>query len=143
MACAAILTPWSAALAEERVKVTVVVILGTSRNADIDPKLKCVAREVQKVEPQLTGFQLGPATCKSLAVGNLFSFPLVEGQVADVIVQHAANEQDRVSLKVKPPQVGEITYTCACGKYFPIVTRYQTKAKDRLIVAIKVQPCKR
>jgi hypothetical protein len=33
-------------------------------------------------------------------------------------------------------------YTSACGKFFPIVTRYQTKERERLIIAIMVRCCK-
>ena len=28
-----------------------------------------------------------------------------------------------------------------CGKYFPILTRCQTKAGERLVLAIMVRPC--
>ena len=42
---------------------------------------------------------------------------------------------------IPPPLVGEITYMTICGKFFPIVTRYQTKDKDRLIIAVMVKPC--
>jgi hypothetical protein len=37
--------------------------------------------------------------------------------------------------------MGEVEYTTCCGKFFPIITRYQTKDKERLIIAIRVQPC--
>jgi hypothetical protein len=37
--------------------------------------------------------------------------------------------------------VGEITYSTICGKCFPIVTRFQTKDRERLIVAVMVRPC--
>jgi hypothetical protein len=37
--------------------------------------------------------------------------------------------------------MGEITYSCCCGKYFPIITRYQTKDNERLIIAIGVHCC--
>jgi hypothetical protein len=127
---------------DEEVKVTVAAILATERGTDVDPKLECLAREVKKIEPGLTGFRVARATCKSLQVGISYQFPLVDGKTAWVVVQHPADEDNRVSLMVKPPQLGEITYTSTCGKYFPIVTRYQTKDKDRLIVAIMIRSCK-
>ena len=57
-------------------------------------------------------------------------------------MRHAADSKNRVGLTVKAPLQGEIQYTTCCGKFFPIVTRYQTKNKELLIVAIRVQPCK-
>jgi hypothetical protein len=128
--------------AEDKVKVTVVAILANNRDDVIDQRLKCIAKEVQKVEPQLTGFQMGQITCKSLTVGKAAKVTLVESEAAEIVVQHGADQDDRVSLKVKAPQMGEIEYTSACGKFFPIVTRYQTKDKDRLIIAIMVRSCK-
>jgi hypothetical protein len=128
--------------AEDKVKVTVVAILATDRNKEIDPRLECIAREVQKMDQSLTGFRLAQLNRKSVAVGATEKFKLVDKETADVVVVHGANAQNRVSLKVKPPQVGEIDYTSCCGKFFPIITRYQTKDKDRLIIAIMVKPCK-
>ena len=134
--------PASPAAAEEKVKVTVVAILATTRDQIVDPKLECIAREVQKSEPRLTGFHLARTTQMSLAVGSSDKFPLVDKEVAEVTVEHGADKENRVSLKVKPSRCGEIVYTSTCGKFFPIVTRYRTKDKDRLIVAIMVKPCK-
>ncbi len=145
-AIALVLARWfgnvPAAGAEEKVKVTVVAVLATENNKHVDPQLKCLADEVRKIEPKLTGFRTARATCKSLAVNEEFKFPLVDKEVASVLVQHGADKDDQVGLTVKAPQVGEIVYTSACGKFFPIVTRYQTKDKDRLIIMIRVQPCK-
>jgi hypothetical protein len=125
---------------DTKVRVTVIAILATDRSNVIDPKLERFAKEVQKTEPQLTGFTLAQTTRKTLAVGNTLDFPLVDKQVAEISVEKGMDTQNRVSLKVKPPQVGEIVYTSACGKFFPIVTRYQTKDKERLIIAIMVRP---
>jgi len=46
-------------------------------------------------------------------------------------------------MTIKPPTLGEITYSTTCEKFFPIVTRYVTKDKERLIIAIMVEPCKK
>lgn len=138
-------TLWYAAApaaADDKVKVTVVAILANDRDNVIDHRLKCIAKEVQKVEPQLTGFQMGQITCKSIPVGKTAKATLVDNEVAEIVVEHAADKDDRVSLKVKAPQMGEIEYSSCCGKFFPILTRYQTKDKDRLIIAIMVRPCK-
>jgi hypothetical protein len=124
------------------VQVTVVTILATDQNEQVDPKLKWVARVVKKSEPQLTGFRLARTTQIALPVGGQHKFPLVEHEVAEVTVQQGTEAQNKVSLKVKAPQMGEIVYSTACGKFFPIVTRYQTKDKERLIVAVMVGSCK-
>src|SRR5262249_50849175 len=109
-----------AARGESNVKVTVVAILANDRDNTIHEKLKCIAKEVQTVEPQLTGFLLGQITCKSLAVGKAYKAKLVDNEVAEIVVEHGADKDNRVSLKVKAPQMGEIEYTSSCGKFFPI-----------------------
>lgn len=128
--------------AEEKVRVTVVAILATDQNTKVDRRLKCIADEVRKVEPKLTGFQIGQITCTPVAVGNSYKVPLVEKAVAEVVIQQGADKDKRVKLKVKAPKMGDLVYTSICGKFFPIVTRYQTKDKERLIIAIMVRPCK-
>ena len=84
----------------------------------------------------LTGFRLGRSTTKALAAGESHRFPLVEDEVAVVLVDHLLDEEKRVGLTVKPPQAGDISYSTVCGKFFPILTRCQTKDGDRLIVAV-------
>lgn len=129
------------AVAEEKIRVTVVAILATDQNTVVDPKLVCIAREIQKLAPHLTGFQLAQVTRKALEVDATAKFPLVDKEEAEILVKQGADKENRVSLKVKPPQMGEIVYTSTCGKFFPILTRYQTSTKDRLIIAIMVRPC--
>ena len=127
---------------EEVVKVTVVVVLATDQCNKIDPLLKCLAEEVRKKRPNLTGFQQGPQICKSLTVGKEDTFELLEDQSALVTVKHGANAKNWVCLKVKTPGVGDITYASLCGKFFPVVTEYKTKKQETLILAIRVEPCK-
>jgi hypothetical protein len=81
-------------------------------------------------------------SCQSVAVGATDDFVLVADQHAAVTVLKAACKHNRVQLKVTPPTLGDITYTTCCGKFFPMVTRYQTKNQEWLIVAVRVQPCK-
>jgi hypothetical protein len=127
----------------EKVKVTVAVILASDRHKEVARELKCIAQEVQKKYPALIGFRLGEITCKSLTVGESEKFALVDDEVATVLVRHGADSKNRVGLTVKPPLQGEIQYTTCCGKFLPIVTRYETKDKECLIIAIRVQPCKK
>jgi hypothetical protein len=138
-----VLAPAAGPAAKEpkRVKVTVVTILASARNNQVDPRLKAIADEVRTTDPQLTGFKLVSMEWKSLEVDEKASFPLVDKQAAQVVIRHPADKHNRVSLAVTPPQQGEFVYRSACGKFLPIVTRYQTGAQERLIVAIRVQPC--
>ncbi len=126
----------------QRVQVTVIAILATEKNDKVDPKLECIAKEVQKKEPNLTGFQLAQTSKESLTVGKPGKFCLIEKEEAEIIVRHGANKENRVCLKVKAPQMGEFTYSSACGKFFPIITRYHTMNQERLIIAIMVKPCR-
>jgi hypothetical protein len=160
----------------KRVKVTVVTILASERCHWVDPRLKCVAEEVRKHDAALCGFRLLAMACQSLPVDERAVFPLVEGTAAEVVVFCCGDQNNRVTLAVTQPQGGEIRYRTVCGKFLPIVTRYQTscrvpppviaramaatrmslgsglplaaahlvegRARDRLILAIRVQPCK-
>jgi hypothetical protein len=137
-----LLPPAAWACGGEKVQVTVVAILATDQNTVVDPEVRCIAEHIQKLRPRLTGFRLATTTCKSLAVGKKEKFPLVEDQVAWVTVEHGADPDKRYGLAVKLPLgVGEITYTICCEKYFPLWTRYQTKNKECLLIAVMVNPC--
>lgn len=122
------------------VRVTVVVILASETSTTVDPKVECIAREVQKLEAKLTGFKLARTTSKVISVTSKGVFPLVDNETVTVTVEHGPDMHRRVGLKVKPTSLGEITYDTACGKCFPIVTRYETAGKERLIIAILVRP---
>ncbi len=127
---------------QEPVDVSVLVILASESDKTIDTKLACIAREVQKEHSKLTGFRIVTMTKKSLTVGAKESFDLVGDQKATITVKRAADEKNRVEVKIAPPQMGEITYDTCCGKFLPIVTPYRTKDKDLLILAVRVQPCR-
>jgi hypothetical protein len=128
----------------EEVKVTVLAIFATDKNSSIDAELKEIAERVQKQEPKLTGFRQGRQSSKSLVVGDgsKEAFTLIEDQVVTVAVE-AVMKKDRIRMTIKPPTLGEITYSTSCEKFFPIVTRYVTKDKERLIIAIMVEQCKK
>ena len=132
-----------AADAEEKgkVRVCVVVILATESDTKVDKQLGQIAAEVRKLHPKLTGFHIEKVCCKSLAIGEKDQFELLDDQAAAVTVQRGADKDDKVRLKVRPPRMGEITYSTACGKFLPIVTPYRNKANDLLIIAVRVQPC--
>jgi hypothetical protein len=124
-----------------QVRISVVVILASEKGDKIDKKLESIAKEVQKVQPKLTNFELAKLSCKSVAVGKEDKFELVENQTTNITVQKAADKMDRICLKVGPPMMGEITYSTPCGKFLPILTPYRTKKDQVVIIAVRVQPC--
>jgi hypothetical protein len=125
-----------------QVRVTVVAILASERNKNVEEKLKCVAGEVQKMYPNLTGFRVGPSTTKPIALGGSEKFKLVDDQEVTISVKPCTEKPGRFCLDVKSPEVmGGMVYSSVCGKYFPIVTQYKTKKSDQLIIAFKVETC--
>jgi hypothetical protein len=135
------MTAYAVAEDKEKVRVCVVTILASERDDKVDKKLECIAQEVQKKNPKLTGFRLGPMSCQSLAVGATNDFKLIEDQVASITVEQAADRDNHIRIKVTPPKMGPITYTSGCGKFLPIMTPVRTKDNDLLILAVRVAPC--
>lgn len=123
------------------INVSLIAILATDRNNQIDPQLACIARQVREKHKKLTGFRLATTTKKSLAVGEKTIFEVVSDQKVAVTVQQGADERNRVQLKVGPPGMGTITYDTCCGKFLPIVTEFRTKDNELLIIAVCVRPC--
>jgi hypothetical protein len=130
------------ARAEDPVHISVVAILASDKNTKVDERVACIAREMKKVDPKLTGFSVERMTCKDVAVGDKDCFEVVDGQTVCVTVEKRGEKDGRVTLKVEPPKAGAITYMTCCGKFFPVVTRYRTKGGDVLIVAVQVVTCK-
>jgi hypothetical protein len=124
------------------IKITLVVILASEEGDKIDPRLKAIAAEVQTLNPNLKSFCLKSMQSKSLKPGEKVSMPLVESKEATLVVMRGANKENLVILAVTAPSMGEFEYQTVCGKFLPIVTRYQTKNRERLILAIRVQPCR-
>ena len=124
-----------------KVKVTLVVILASEEAGEIDARLKQVAEEIQKHHPQFKSFKLKSMASRSLGEKEKANFALVEMKSVDIVVKQKADKDNRVELAVTPPEQGEIVYRSTCGKFLPIVTRHQTKERERLILAIRVQPC--
>lgn len=125
------------------VRVTVVVVLATPQNAKVDPKLKELAKEVQKRDDKLTGFRIAATHGDSIAVGDSATFKLVDKKELKVKVEKSKDDNGRVGLTITPPDLGDITYNCTCDKFFPVVTPYKTKAGETLIVVVSAKPCTR
>ncbi len=130
------------AACSQEIHVSLAVILASTTDKHVDCELKCIATEIHKMHPELIGFRLGPVIRKSVAVGKKEEIPLIDDEVATIRVRHGADSKNRVSVSLKPPRMGELDYTTCCGKFFPLLTGYETKKKEHLIVAVKVQPCK-
>lgn len=126
---------------DDPVRVTVVVILATSDNTAVDPKLADLAKEVQKRDPKLTGFKLNATDAKSIPVGESHTFELVEKQELKVKVEKSRDKEGRISLTVNAPGLEKLTYGCTCDKFFPVVTPYTTKNGEVLIIAVMAKPC--
>src|SRR4051812_47691931 len=126
---------------DDPVRVTVVVVLATTENTTIDPKLADLAKEVQKRDEKLLGFKLVSSEAKSVPVGDSVTFKLVDKQELKLKVEKSKDDNGRVGLTIKPPELGEVTYKCSCEKFFPVVTPYKTKAGEVLIVAVMAKPC--
>ncbi len=126
---------------EQPVSVTVVIVLATDQNSNIDPKLKELAKEVQKRDPKLTGFKLVATECKSIPVGESATINLTDKQVMKTTVNQAKDENGRITLTLNPPGMDAVNYACACDKFFPVVTPHRTKNGEQLIIAVMAKPC--
>jgi mannose-6-phosphate isomerase-like protein (cupin superfamily) len=93
------------------VRVTVVVVLATKANANVDPALVELAKQVQKRDDKLTGFKVHATEAKSIPVGESTVFELVDKQELKVTVtrQKDANGLKRLVAKLKTvaPQLTE------------------------------------
>lgn len=123
------------------VRVTVVVILASTECKEIDKKLTDLAAEVQKRYPEFTGFKLSDTLQKSIPAGESHTFDLLEDQTVKVVIDKPKDKSGRVGLTVTPPGGDAVTYECACGKFFPLVTTYKTKGGCRLLLAVGAKPC--
>ena len=123
------------------VRVTVVSVLASTVTTHVDAKLKELAREVRKREPGLTGFRVAAALQKSIPVGKGHTFELPDKQALKVRIDRPKGKDGRVGLTIRPPGLGEITYTCVCDKFFPVVTPHTTADGERLIVVVMAKPC--
>jgi hypothetical protein len=123
------------------IRVTVVVVLASSHDSTVDPKLVALAREVRKRNRTLTGFRVAVTLQQSIPVGASHTFDLPDKQKLKVTIERPRDQNDRVGLTIRPPGLGEITYTCVCQKFFPVVTPHVTKSGERLIVAVMAKPC--
>jgi hypothetical protein len=122
-------------------RLTIVVVLATEKNKAVDPKLAALAAEVRKLHEELTGFRVESVLQKSLAPGESHTFELIDKQKLVVKVDKPKDKEGKVGLTVTPPGLDEVSYTCTCDKFFPLVTPHKTKGGERMILAILAKPC--
>lgn len=128
----------------DEIDVRVLAIMGSESKDKVDDKLVDFAKHVQKKDPKLTGFRIERTTHKKLKLGETEKFALVDKEVIEVTVNKERNEEGRITLTIKPPKLDQITYACACNKYFSVATQhYVGKGKDReqLFIAVMAAPC--
>jgi hypothetical protein len=123
------------------IRVTVVVIYATSENNVVDKKLTSLAKEMQKRETNLIGFELGSTLQKSILVGGTHTFKLDESQTLSVAIDKPRDPNGRVGLTLTAPGGTVVTYTCVCGKFFPLLTEHKTLDGKTVIVAVGAKPC--
>jgi hypothetical protein len=126
---------------EKKIRVTLVVVLASERGDKVQVELKCLAEAVRKKYPAMKSFRIGSMKCQDVAEKDRVEFKLPEKQKAEVVVNCACDHQKKVCLAVAAPTLGEIEYLTVCGKFLPIITDYYTQNDERVILAVRVQPC--
>lgn len=126
---------------DQPVRVTVVVILASTDNNVVHKKLTSLAKEMEKRNSDLVGFQLSHVIQKSIPVGRSHAFDLGDGQTLKVTIDQPKGKDGRAGLTLTTSGGGEVSYTCACDKFFPLVTEHKTKCGRTLMVAVGAKPC--
>lgn len=128
----------------DKIEVKVLAIMVSEENKKVDPLLTEFAKHVQKKETKLTGFRLARTNCEKLELGETQKFTLVGQEVVEVTVNRERNEEGRITLTIKPPKLDQITYACACNKFFSMATQHfegKGKDKEQLFIAVMASPC--
>ena len=136
IACALLAKPTLARPEDEKIKITVIAVLASSRHENIDKRLKELAPQLKKKNSDWTGFEVERQSCESIKVGGSATFKLMDDCKVVIEVKERDPKTGCISLVVKADTLGEFAYTCCCEKFVPVITRYDTKNKDRLIIAI-------
>lgn len=123
------------------VRVTVVVVLATDANNEVDPALVELAKAARKRDPSLKGFRVHATEAKSIAVGDSATVALVDKEELKITVTRPKGEDGRIALTLKAPGLEKFVYGCVCDKFFPIATPYRTAKGEVLIIAVMAKPC--
>jgi hypothetical protein len=125
----------------ENVQVTVLAILASDKDDVVAEKISEIADAVRSKHKQLSHFALHKTSQESVGLGKSVTISLVDKVTMEVLVNEKPDSEGRITLTIKPPEMGELTYACSCGKYFPVITDYYTANKERLIIAVMAKPC--
>ena len=123
------------------IRVVVVVILATKDNNVVDKKLADLAKEMEKRGSDFTGFKIHSVLTESIPVGKSNTFDLLEEQTLKVAIDKPKDADGRVGLTITPKDGSEVSYTCACDRFLPLLTGYKTKDGPSVIVAVSAKPC--
>ena len=123
------------------VRVIVVVVLAGTLPGPTDPKLRSLAAEVSKRDAKLKSFRLAACLQQSIPVGKTHTFKLPDKQSLKVTVEGPCGQDGKICLSIEPPGGGEVTYSCTCNKYVPVVTGYVNTDDERMILAVMSKPC--
>jgi len=127
----------------EDINVSILVVLASEEHKNIDDKIKAVAEEIQKKNPKLTGFRLDRTINQTLEPGKTHKMILIDKAELEIVADKRREGEDKITLTVTPPTLGRIVYTCACGKYMPMLTQYTNDRKERLVIVVMAKPCTR
>ena len=130
----------SAARAED-ITVSILVVLASEDHKTVDDKIKAIAEEIQKKNPKLTGFRLHRTINQSLEPGKTHKMILIDKAELEIVADKRKEGENKITLTVTPPTLGRIVYSCACGKYMPMLTEYTTDKKERLVIVVMAKPC--
>lgn len=126
------------------VRLTVVVVMATSKNEKVHPKLTGLAQELQKNKDteKLTGYRIEVTHQESVPVGKSHTFKLVEDHTLKVTVESPKDKTGRIAVTLEASGVkGEMKYACVCDKFVPVVTPHVNKEGEQLIIAVLAKPC--
>lgn len=126
--------------AEEEISVTTLVMIATEKNAVVEEKLKSISESIRVKEPKLTGLTLAHTYHQNIKIGASKEIDLGDDKKFTITLIQK-KDSDKVTLRLRPPVGGEISYTCSCGAYVPVCTGLTNANGDRIIVAVMAKPC--
>jgi hypothetical protein len=125
----------------EYIRVTVVVVLGSTKHERVDKKLADFVKQMAEIDQTLTGFVIHEVLQQSIEAGKSHDFELLDEHTLTVGIDKSIGDGKRVGLSVQMKDGQKVSYTCTCNKYFPMMTHLKTKDEERVIVAIMAKPC--
>jgi hypothetical protein len=123
------------------VRVTVVIVLASTTDPYVDPKLADLARVVRKENGKYVGFRIGGSAQKSLPIGGEHTFDLIDGKPVRLMIMKPRGPDGLIGLRVHLPDGTWMKYDCVCSKFVPFYTSVRTCKGEHVIVAVMAKPC--